>query len=62
MSKNCRNLALTTLSDETRLEKKMDYGLLITVGAGSFLCGVALMYLVMSRTMKKRAAEAGMTA
>ncbi|WP_302849695.1 hypothetical protein [Octadecabacter sp. SW4] len=40
----------------------MDYGLLVTVGAGSFLCGVALMYLVMMRTVKKRIAEGGMAA
>ena len=30
---------------------------LIAVGTGSFLCGVALMYLVMMRTMKKRIAS-----
>ena len=35
----------------------MDFGMLFAVGTGSFLCGVALMYLVMTRTMKKRAAE-----
>ncbi len=34
--------------------------LLITVGGASFLCGVALMYLVMMRTMKKRIAEGQM--
>ena len=35
----------------------MDFGILVAVGTGSFLCGVALMYLVMMRTVKKRIAE-----
>lgn len=35
----------------------MDFQILFAVGSGSFLCGVALMYLVMTRTMKKRIAE-----
>lgn len=35
----------------------MSFGLLASVGAGAFLCGVALMYLVMMRTMKKRLAD-----
>ncbi|MEN8842029.1 MAG: hypothetical protein ABF254_09225 [Octadecabacter sp.] len=35
----------------------MDITILIAVGGSSFLCGVALMYLVMMRTMKKRLAE-----
>ena len=35
----------------------MEFGILFAVGAGSFLCGVALMYLVMMRTMKKRIAD-----
>ncbi|WP_375279599.1 hypothetical protein [Pseudooctadecabacter sp.] len=35
----------------------MDMTLLFAVGGASFLCGVALMYLVMMRTMKKRIAE-----
>ena len=30
---------------------------LATVGGGSFLSGVALMYLVMMRTMRKRIAD-----
>ncbi len=38
----------------------MSFGLLASVGGGAFLCGVALMYLVMMRTMKKRLAEADM--
>lgn len=35
----------------------MDMALLLAVVGSSFLCGVALMYLVMMRTMKKRIAE-----
>jgi len=35
----------------------MDMSILMMVGGSSFLCGVALMYLVMMRTMKKRVAE-----
>lgn len=35
----------------------MDIWILLAVGGSSFLCGVALMYLVMMRTIKKRAAE-----
>ena len=35
----------------------MDLGVLVAVGGASFLCGVALMYLVMMRTMKKRISE-----
>lgn len=31
--------------------------LLASVGGGSFLCGVAVMYVVMNRTWKKRDAE-----
>ena len=38
----------------------MDMTVLLAVGGGSFLCGVALMYLVMMRTMKKRVAEGTM--
>ncbi|MEJ6478168.1 MAG: hypothetical protein ACI86S_001562 [Paracoccaceae bacterium] len=37
----------------------MDYGLIMAVGTGSFLCGVALMYLVMMRTVKRRIVEPG---
>lgn len=40
----------------------MDMTLLLTVGVGSFLSGVALMYLVMMRTMKKRIAEGSFAA
>lgn len=40
----------------------MDIGLLVTVGAGSFMCGVALMYLVMMRTVKKRIADGSVAA
>ena len=40
----------------------MDIQLIVAVGTGSFLCGVALMYLVMMRTMKKRIAEGGLAA
>ena len=32
-------------------------GLVVSVGGGAFLCGVAIMYVVMSRTWKKRDAE-----
>jgi hypothetical protein len=39
----------------------MDMTVLMMVAASGFLCGVALMYLVMMRTMKKRAAEGQMT-
>ena len=39
----------------------MDMTGLMMVAASGFLCGVALMYLVMTRTMKKRAAEGQMT-
>ncbi len=35
----------------------MEYGLIMAVGTGSILCGVALMYLVMMRTMKRRIVE-----
>lgn len=35
----------------------MDMTILLAVAGASFLCGVALMYLVMMRTMKKRIAE-----
>ena len=35
----------------------MDMTILVAVGAGSFLCGVALMYLVMMRTHKKLIAD-----
>ncbi len=38
----------------------MDVQVLLAVGAGAFLCGVALMYLVMTRTMRKRIAEGAM--
>ncbi len=34
----------------------------LLIGSGAFLCGVALMYLVMMRTMNKRIAEATETA
>ncbi len=37
-------------------------GLLVSVGGGAFLSGVALMYLVMNRTVKKREAEASQSA
>ncbi|MGJ8610609.1 MAG: hypothetical protein ACSHWY_05920 [Octadecabacter sp.] len=40
----------------------MEMYTLIAVGTSSFLCGVALMYLVMMRTMKKRIAEGAMPA
>lgn len=40
----------------------MGISVLIAVIIGSFLCGVALMYLVMMRTIKKRAAEAALPA
>ncbi len=36
--------------------------LLISVGGGAFLSGVALMYLVMNRTIRKREAEAAQSA
>lgn len=39
---------------------EMDFsnlGALISVGGGAFLCGVAVMYVVMNRTWKKRDAE-----
>ena len=32
-------------------------GVVATVGGGAFLCGVAIMYVVMNRTWKKRDAE-----
>ncbi|RLJ52078.1 hypothetical protein BCF46_2306 [Litoreibacter meonggei] len=32
-------------------------GLVVSVGGGAFLCGVAIMYVVMNRTWKKRDAE-----
>ncbi len=35
----------------------MNASILLAVGGASFLCGVALMYLVMMRTMRKRIAE-----
>jgi hypothetical protein len=35
----------------------MNFTILLAVAGSSFLCGVALMYLVMMRTMKKRIAE-----
>ena len=35
----------------------MDMSVLLMVATSAFLCGVALMYLVMMRTMKKRIAE-----
>ncbi len=37
----------------------MTLGFILGVGGAGFLCGVAVMYLVMMRTMKKRMAEAG---
>lgn len=40
----------------------MDMTVLIAVGASSFLCGVALMYLVMMRTHKKLQADAASAA
>lgn len=36
----------------------MEAGFLVAVSASTFLCGVALMYIVMMRTVKKRSAEA----
>jgi len=33
------------------------FGFMATIGGGAFLCGVAVMYVVMSRTWKKRDAE-----
>ena len=38
----------------------MDMSILLMVAASAFMCGVALMYLVMIRTMKKRIAEGQM--
>jgi hypothetical protein len=35
----------------------METTILLMVAGSSFLCGVALMYLVMMRTLKKRIAE-----
>ncbi|WP_275450628.1 hypothetical protein [Octadecabacter antarcticus] len=35
----------------------MEPGILIAVSSSTFLCGVALMYRVMMRTLKKRIAE-----
>ena len=35
----------------------MDFTVLFAVGGSSFLCGVALMYLVMMRTHKKLQAD-----
>lgn len=32
-------------------------GFIASVGGGAFLCGVAVMYVVMNRTLKKRDAE-----
>jgi len=43
-------------------ENTMDFGILMAVGGSAFLCGVALMYLVMMRTLKKRIAEGAMSA
>ncbi|MDO6734970.1 hypothetical protein Q4555_09815 [Octadecabacter sp. 1_MG-2023] len=40
----------------------MEFGILLVACIGAFLSGVALMYLVMMRTIKKRAAEAAMLA
>jgi hypothetical protein len=40
----------------------METTILLAVAGSSFLCGVALMYLVMMRTIKKRAAESAMPA
>ncbi len=40
----------------------MGFGILLAVGGSAFLCGVALMYLVMMRTMKKRVAEGSIPA
>jgi len=31
--------------------------MIVSVGGGAFLCGVAVMYVVMNRTWKKRDAE-----
>ncbi|MEL6957441.1 MAG: hypothetical protein AAGL89_00650 [Pseudomonadota bacterium] len=39
----------------------MDMWILLAVGGSSFMCGVALMYLVMMRTLKKRIAEGAFT-
>lgn len=35
---------------------------MIAIAVSSFLCGVALMYLVMTRTMRKRIAERALAA
>lgn len=35
----------------------INLGALVSVGGGAFLCGVAVMYVVMNRTWKKRDAE-----
>ncbi|WP_272492185.1 hypothetical protein [Octadecabacter algicola] len=40
----------------------MEIGVLVAACGGAFLSGVALMYLVMMRTIKKRAAEAALVA
>ncbi|PTX57769.1 hypothetical protein C8N43_2441 [Litoreibacter ponti] len=34
-----------------------NFAMLASVGGGAFLCGVAVMYVVMNRTWKKRDAE-----
>jgi hypothetical protein len=40
----------------------METGVLVAVSSSSFLCGIALMYLVIMRTIKKRAADAALAA
>lgn len=39
----------------------MSVGFVVAIATSSFLCGVALMYLVMMRTIKKRIAEGSYT-
>ncbi|WP_298259432.1 hypothetical protein [uncultured Litoreibacter sp.] len=39
----------------------ISFGALASVGGGAFLCGVAVMYVVMNRTWKKRDAERAAT-
>jgi hypothetical protein len=53
--------SLTVPSGLSNGGKPMDMTIVMMVAASGFLCGVALMYLVMMRTMKKRAAEGQMT-
>lgn len=52
-----RNHPLTNFLSTEKGTEIDNLTILLSIGSGAFLCGVAVMYIVMNRTWKKREAE-----